>query len=147
MLSQRAPGDRALERGKHRALPVVGNRNRTRYVPSMFEALARTLRCLSGEDVTGLTPYSNTELDPTGVLGLTNPGWGGQVPLWFGILQESALAENGRRLGPTGRQIVAEVILGLIDADKESYFHAAPAWAPAGGTFGIADLLRIAGAL
>jgi hypothetical protein len=117
--------ERNLLRGKRLGLPS-------------YQAVAQAM---------GLTPYSNTELDPTGVLGLTNPGWGGQVPLWFGILQESALAENGRRLGPTGRQIVAEVILGLIDADKESYFHAAPAWAPAGGTFGIADLLRIAGAL
>jgi hypothetical protein len=94
-----------------------------------------------------ITPYTNAQLDPTGTLGLTNPGWGGQAPLWFGILKESELAENGARLGPTGRQIVAEVIVGILDADKDSYFHSPPAWSPAGGSFGIADLLLFAGAV
>ena len=89
----------------------------------------------------GITPYTNAQL------GLTNPGWGGQAPLWFGILKESELAENGTRLGPTGRQIVAEVIIGIIDADKDSYFHSPQAWSPAGGSFGIADLLLFAGAV
>jgi hypothetical protein len=89
----------------------------------------------------GITPYTNTQL------GLTNPAWGGQAPLWFGILKESELAENGRRLGPTGGQIVAEVIIGILDADKDSYFHSPQAWSPAGGSFGIADLLLFAGAV
>ena len=95
----------------------------------------------------GITPYTNAQLDPTGTLGLTNPGWGGKAPLWFGILKESELAENGRRLGPTGRQIVAEVIIGILDADKDSYFHSPQAWSPAGGSFGIADLLLFTGSV
>ncbi|HVZ22645.1 MAG TPA: heme peroxidase family protein [Vicinamibacterales bacterium] len=95
----------------------------------------------------GLTPYTNAQLDPDGTLGLTNPAWGGKAPLWFGILKESELAENGARLGPTGRRIVAEVILGIIDADKDSYFHSPQAWKPAGGSFGMADLLTFAGAV
>ena len=95
----------------------------------------------------GIAPYTNEQLDPAGTLGLTNPAWGGKVPLWFGILKESELAENGRRLGPVGRRIVAEVILGIIDADKNSYFHAPHAWFPEGGSFGMADLLRFAGAV
>ena len=95
----------------------------------------------------GLTPYTNAQLDPTGTLGLANPAWGGMAPLWFGILKESEIAENGARLGPTGRRIVAEVILGIIDADKDSYFHSPQAWAPAGGSFGIADLLVFGGAV
>jgi hypothetical protein len=89
----------------------------------------------------GITPYTNAQL------GLTDPDWGGKAPLWFGILKESELAENGTRLGPTGRQIVAEVIIGIIDADKDSYFHSPQAWSPAGGSFGIADLLLFAGAV
>ena len=89
----------------------------------------------------GITPYTNAQL------GLTNPDWGGQAPLWFGILKESELTENGVRLGPTGRQIVAEVIIGIIDADKDSYFHSPQAWSPAGGSFGIADLLLFTGSV
>jgi hypothetical protein len=88
-----------------------------------------------------ITPYTNAQL------GLTDPGWGGKAPLWFGILKESELSENGTRLGPTGRQIVAEVIIGILDADKDSYFHSPQAWSPAGGSFGIADLLLFAGAV
>lgn len=95
----------------------------------------------------GVAPYTNAQLDPAGALGLDNPGWGGKAPLWFGILQESELSDSGRRLGPTGRRIVAETIIGIIDADKDSYFHSPQAWAPAGGTFGIADLLLMAGAV
>lgn len=95
----------------------------------------------------GLTPLTNAQLDPAGTLGLSNPGWGGKVPLWFGILKESELTENGTRLGPTGRRIVAEVIIGIIDADKDSYFHSPQAWSPQGGSFGIADLLLFAGAV
>lgn len=95
----------------------------------------------------GIAPYTNAELDPTGTLGLANPAWGGKVPLWFGILQESGLAEQGKRLGPTGGRIVAEVIIGIIDADRDSYFHSPQAWSPEGGSFGIADLLLTVGAV
>lgn len=89
----------------------------------------------------GLTPLANAQL------GLTQAGWNNEAPLWFGILKESEILENGIRLGPTGRQIVAEVILGLIEADKDSYFHAPQPFAPAGGRFGMADLLRIGGSI
>jgi hypothetical protein len=95
----------------------------------------------------GLTPYTNAQLDPDGTLGLTNPAWGGKVPLWFGNLKESELSENGVRLGPTGRRIIGEVVIGIIDADKDSYFHSPQPWTPAGGSFGMADLLLFAGAL
>jgi hypothetical protein len=93
----------------------------------------------------GITPYTNAQL------GLTDPGWGDKAPLWYGILKESELATTGAQLGPTGGQIVAEVILGLIDKDHDSYFNAPQAWTPTDGAvageFHIYDLLRLAGAL
>jgi hypothetical protein len=89
----------------------------------------------------GISPYTNTQL------GLTDPAWGGKAPLWFGILKESELAENGARLGPTGRAIVAEVVLGLIDLDKTSYFSSPQPWAPDDGEFHISTLLRSVGDL
>jgi hypothetical protein len=95
----------------------------------------------SGQDVAaalGVTPLSND------VLGLTDPRWGGGAPLWFYILKESELL-GGRRLGPVGGSIVAEVLLGLLTADSTSYFNARTPWAPAGLDFAMGDLLRLAG--
>lgn len=89
----------------------------------------------------GITPYTNAEL------GLTDPGFGGEAPLWFGILKESELREGGKRLGPTGGRIVAEVILGLIEADKDSYFNTPQAWQPMTANFNMGSLLRFAGAV
>ncbi len=36
----------------------------------------------------------------------------------------------GTRLGPVGGRIVAEVLTGLIDRDKESFRRASPEWRP-----------------
>jgi Animal haem peroxidase len=94
-----------------------------------------------------LTPLTNA------TLGLTDPGWGGQAPLWFYILKEAELPPyNGERLGPVGGRIMAEVLVGLLQRDPNSYLYLDPAWkpapplAPTTGTFTFADLLRFAGA-
>jgi hypothetical protein len=78
-------------------------------------------------------------------LGLTETGWGGKAPLWFYILKEAELG-GGRRLGPVGGRIVAEVILGLLGADKSSYFNAHSRFSPVVADCRIGDLLRVAGA-
>jgi hypothetical protein len=87
-------------------------------------------------------------------LGLSNdPGWGGEAPLWFYILKEAELRPyNGERLGPVGGRIVAEVLVGLLQRDPNSYLYLDPAWkpappiAPSTGKFEFVDLLRFAGA-
>ena len=52
---------------------------------------------------------------------------------------------GGERLGEVGGRIVAEVLLGLLDADPESYRAQAPDWEPtlpaAGARFCVLDLL------
>lgn len=64
-----------------------------------------------------------------------------RTPLWYYLLHEAWVAgtdysstmvkrEWGLRLGPLGSLIVAEVILGLLTADRSSYLHASPAWKP-----------------
>jgi Animal haem peroxidase len=78
-------------------------------------------------------------------LGLTEPGWGGKAPLWFYILKEAELG-GGRRLGPVGGRIVADVILGILAADKSSYFNAPSRFTPAVASCRMGDLLRLAGA-
>jgi len=87
-------------------------------------------------------------------LGLGNdPGWGGEAPLWFYILREAELPPyNTQRLGPVGGRIVAEVLVGLLQRDPNSYIYLDPGWKPAtpiasvNGKFTFVDLLRFAGA-
>jgi hypothetical protein len=87
-------------------------------------------------------------------LGLsTDPGWGGEAPLWFYILKEAELPPyKAERLGPVGGRIMAETLVGLLQRDPNSYLYLNAAWkpappiAPATGQFGFVDLLRFAGA-
>jgi hypothetical protein len=72
------------------------------------------------------------------------------TPLWFYILKEAELMENGLRLGPVGSRIVGEVFIGLLKADELSYLAARPKWTPVlpsatPGDFRITDLLTFAG--
>jgi Animal haem peroxidase len=92
---------------------------------------------------------SNATLGPV----LNDPGWGGEAPLWFYILKEAELAPfNGERLGPVGGRIMAEVLVGLLQRDPNSYLYLDPAWkpappiAPTAGQFTFVDLLKYAGA-
>ena len=96
----------------------------------------------------GLSALSNAALG----LG-TDPGWGGEAPLWFYLLKEAELPPyNAERLGPVGGRIMAEVLVGLLQRDPNSYLYLDAAWkpappiAPAIGRFGFVDLLRFAGA-
>jgi len=87
-------------------------------------------------------------------LGLSNdPGWKGEAPLWFYILKEAELPPyNGERLGPVGGRIVAEVLVGLLQRDPNSYLYLDPRWKPGPpiaqttGQFTFVDLLKYAGA-
>jgi hypothetical protein len=80
-----------------------------------------------------------------------DPGWGDEAPLWFYILKEAEIVGRGRELGPVGGRIVAEVLVGLLQKDVNSYLYLEPAWkpmppvAPARGQFTMADLLNYAG--
>jgi Animal haem peroxidase len=71
-----------------------------------------------------------------------------RAPLWFYVLREAQVVNDGERLGPVGGRIVAEVVIGLIRGDGQSYVRQDPDWTPtygSGGAFGIADLLSAAG--
>jgi hypothetical protein len=87
-------------------------------------------------------------------LGLSSdPGWGGEAPLWFYILKEAELPPyKGERLGPVGGRIMAETLVGLLQRDPNSYLYLDAAWkpappiAPTTGQFEFVDLLKYAGA-
>lgn len=108
---------------------------------------AHALRLPSGESIArhiGVKPLTPAEAD------LQRHGWSSETPLWYYILREAAVRENGERLGPVGARIVADVLVGLNDADPLSYRSGMPGWTPAfasgtGMDFTIEDLLRFAG--
>jgi hypothetical protein len=93
-----------------------------------------------------VTALSNT------ALGLTDSRWGGEAPLWFYILKEAELLQDGQQLGPVGGRIMAETLVGLLQRDPNSYLYLDPAWKPVPpiasptGKFEFADLLKFAGA-
>ncbi len=75
------------------------------------------------------------------------------TPLWYYILKESELKAAGEHLGPVGGRIVAEVLIGLLQGDKQSYLSQDPDWTPSlptvdashqGSRFSMIDLLTIA---
>jgi hypothetical protein len=73
------------------------------------------------------------------------------TPLWFYVLREAELMEDGLRLGPIGGRIVAEVFTAILGNDSTSYVGAEPGWRPTlpsaagAGVFRMTDLLTIAG--
>jgi hypothetical protein len=82
-------------------------------------------------------------------LGLKQFGWTGEAPLWYYILKEAEVLYAGQRLGPVGGRIVAEVFVGLLQRDQNSYLYLNPSWRPTlpsatPGTFTMVDLLRYA---
>ena len=90
-------------------------------------------------------------IEPLGAddIGLRDWGWRGETPLWYYLLKEAEVRSGGDQLGPLGGRIVAEVLLGIIDRDPESYRAVQPDWRPTlpatrPGSFDMADLLTAA---
>jgi hypothetical protein len=81
----------------------------------------------SGEAVAhhmGITPLTAEQI------GIASSGWQGETPLWYYVLREGDACTGGHRLGPVGGRIVAEVLVGLIDADPSSFRHNHQGWQP-----------------
>jgi hypothetical protein len=89
------------------------------------------LRCLtweipSGQSIAqemGIQPLSNAELAE---LQAIRPSFVTSTPLFYYILKEAQLREDGLRLGPVGARIVAEVFIGLLQLDPDSYLSVQP---------------------
>jgi hypothetical protein len=107
-------------------------RNLTMKVPSgQRVAKSMGLPVLAPADLADLTPFHLQD----------------RTPLWFYILREAQVTTGGEHLGPVGGRIVAEVIIGLIKGDRNSYLRQDPDWEPTygrNGSFTIADLLKTA---
>ena len=79
-----------------------------------------------------------------------NLGLERNTPLWFYILREAEVINDGIALAGVGARLVGEVFIGLLQLDPTSYLAANPNFRPtlpsrAAGEFGIVDLLTVAG--
>lgn len=103
----------------------------------------------SGQAIAGamrLPALSTSQLSELTQFGV---GFERSTPLWYYILKEAEVT-GGTRLAGVGARIVAEVFLGLLSLDRSSYLAHSPGWRPtlpsrAAGTFGMVDLLTLAG--
>ncbi len=104
----------------------------------------------TGQDVAqamGVTPLSRQDLALFGDFGANLDQ---RTPLWLYVLREAELLEDGLQLGPVGGRIVAEVFVGLLQMDADSYVGADPTWTPTltrrnTADFDMVDLLTYAG--
>jgi Animal haem peroxidase len=106
---------------------------------------------ISGNKVEIVTPPGEYDEENQSLKEIfADTGWGGEAPLWFYILKEAEIVGKGRTLGPVGGRIVAEVLVGLLQKDPNSYLYLNAGWkpappiAPASGQFTMADLLKFA---
>lgn len=102
----------------------------------------------SGQDVARamcIEPLQREELED---LKKFRVGLEESTPLWVYILREAEKRAKGEHLGPVGGRIVAEVFIGVMEGDRQSYLRQDPFWEPIfgekEGTFGMADLLKFA---
>jgi hypothetical protein len=129
------------------SLPTVisGERPGTDYASLANRDLQRgqAVGLPSGEAIAreiGLEPLTSDQT------GLAQFGWRDQTPLWLYILKEAEALHEGERLGPVGGRIVGEVLIGIIQADPESFLSVEESWTPSlpareEGRFGLADIL------
>ena len=110
----------------------------------------------SGQSVANLmevqNPLTEDEIasGPDGAVAKTH-GLHQKTPLWYYILKEAQVRRNGEALGPVGSRIVAEVFVGLVHGDNQSYLWLkGKDWKPelpskVPGTFTMTDLLQFVG--
>ncbi len=82
----------------------------------------------------GVGPLSREELGRGNSAEMTQAmeegGFFERTPLWFYILKEAEVREDGERLGELGSRVVAETIIGVMLTDTESYLVQNPHWNP-----------------
>jgi hypothetical protein len=76
-------------------------------------------------------------------------GFSTSTPLWYYALKEAQVMADGLHLGPVAGRIVAEVLIGLLQSDPNSYLVQNPNWLPTlqnpGDGFRMTDFLTYAG--
>ena len=70
------------------------------------------------------------------------------TPLWFYVLREAEVCNNGEFLGPVGSRILGECFMTIMQHDDWSYLKLHPRWTPTlgreVGKFDFVDLICFA---
>jgi hypothetical protein len=133
------------------ALPGADHQDEdNRSLPRRNLLRGRALGLPSGQRVAramGVPKRSILSRDDLGLEDELADKFGDETPLWYYVLREAEVQQNGERLGEVGGRIVAEVLLGLLDGDPLSFLSVEPNWTPElaeDGEFTMADLIRFA---
>lgn len=103
----------------------------------------------------GVQPLSEAELTrglPTEEISILRAGGRlllTKTPLWYYILREAAVRQDGNRLGPLGSRIVANTFVRILKRDPDSILNVAGGFTPVlpsktAGDFTFADLVQFA---
>jgi heme peroxidase len=88
-------------------------------------------------------------LDPVEELKDYRLGLDRSTPLFYYVLKEAEVMEDGLHLGPVGGRIVAEVFIRALLSDPRSFIRVDPRWRPTlpagSGEFRMVDFLTFAG--
>ena len=85
--------------------------------------------CRRAVDRAGDAGAGAVERRPRGI-GALGANLDRSTPLWFYILREAHVIAQGRTLGPVGGRIVGEVLIGLMQLNRNSFLRANPRWRP-----------------
>lgn len=118
------------------------------------QAVAEALRqrLLGVRDVPVLTPQQiEAAAGSDQVQALRDGEFLDRTPLWYYVLAEAKALSRGRRLGPVGSTIVAEVLVGLVRRSEHSILREEN-WVPtlpdgSSGPFNLSELLSFAGVM
>lgn len=103
--------------------------------------------------IPAMTAAQLTQGLPADELGVLNSNGGillQKTPLWYYVLREAAVLQNGEQMGPVGAKIVADTFVRMLKRDANSYWNVAGGFTPmlpsaTAGAFTFADLVNFAG--
>lgn len=106
---------------------------------------------LISRDILSESDYDSVEAESIDAVAATirNTFWKtvenapGSTPLWGWVLAEAEVVRSGHSLGPVGARIVADTLVGLLQADPRSFLRAAPGWTPSATQYGLRNLLGV----
>jgi len=134
-------------------LSAIASRDQPQVLPQRTLLRHVTWSMPSGQRIAakmGVAPLATADLSELAPYGL---GLDASTPLFYYVLKEAQLTQGGLHLGEVGGRIVAEVFVGMLQLDGQSYLNNRPAWRPTLPTrtglvtrdFHMVDLLTLAG--
>jgi hypothetical protein len=128
-------------------LGAIASHDQPQVLPQRNLLRGLTWSLPSGQKIAGQMGFA--PLHAADLAELQPYGFDKSTPLWYYVLKEAQVVADGLTLGPVGGRIVAEVLIGLMQADPASYLVQKPDWTPtltsAGSAFRMKDFLTFAG--